>query len=935
MTSEILVTKLFIPKTRPELVSRPRLIEQLDRGLYRKLTLISAPAGFGKTTLVVDWLEGSRRGSQQAGSTNGRVAWLSIDERDNDLARFLTYLITTLVQAGAINPAFGERTLAKLQSSHSPSIESILVPLINEIAASPGSTRFVLDDYHLIDIQPIHDAIGFLLDNLPPQLHLVIATREDPLLPLSLLRARGQLTELRAIDLRFTSNEVTEFLNQVMRLNLSPENITALEKRTEGWIAGLHLAAISIHGHADATDFIKSFTGSHRLVLDYLIEEVLNQQPKEIQNFLLQTAILEQLTGPLCDAVRFGADDIPAEQEDGQTILEKLDRLSLFIVPLDAERRWYRYHHLFADLLRKRLHQTQREIIPTLHNRASDWYAQNDRLANAIRHSLASENFIRAADLIELAWPSMNRSYQSVTWLGWAKALPDVLVSSRPILSTACGWASLDIGDLVAADLCFRHAEEWLDMLGNPKEGLEIQTDKIAEANAEQLRSLSISIANGRAYLAQALGDTAGTLKHTQRAANLLRKDEYFERGLSDVLTGFAYWASGDLDAAHKAVADSIRNMKLAGKIAFMISFTSYLADIMIAQGRISDTTSIYLQLLDYATDRGEIEVQETAVLHLGLSELYLEQGDMEAARWHLQRGREMGDQPTIPPWYRHWIFAQVRIMGIQGNLDGVLELLNGAERLYYRHPIPDVRPLKALIARVCIAQGKLAEARIWANEQNLSVDDDLSYLHEFEHLTLARLLIAQYKRDHLDGTIHDAMRLLERLLKAAEEGKRERSVIEILVLQALAFDALGDFTAALQPLRRALILAEPEGYCQLFLDEGPPLAHLLYQLLPQGDTSACVQRLLAAFPVVETEQAAPPKTQVPGLELIEPLSERELEVLGLISEGLTNLEIASQLYLSLNTVKAHTRNIYGKLGVSSRTQAGARARALGIITST
>lgn len=934
MTSEILVTKLFIPKARPELVSRSRLIEQLDRGLYRKLTLISAPAGFGKTTLVVDWLQSSRHGSPQAESGNGRVAWLSIDEGDNDLARFLTYFIASLIQAGAINATFGERALARLQPSQAPPIESILVPIINEIAASPGRTLFVLDDYHLIDIQPIHNAIGFLLDNLPPQLHLVIATREDPLLPLSRLRARGQLTELRATDLRFNASEVTEFLNQVMCLNLSAANITALEKRTEGWIAGLQLAAISIHGHADAAEFIKSFTGSHRLILDYLIEEVLNQQPKEIQNFLLQTAILDRLTGPLCDAVRFGADDIPAGQEDGQAILEKLDRLSLFIGPLDTEGRWYRYHHLFTDLLRKRLYQTQRDIIPALHNQASEWYEQNDRLADAIRHALAAENHIRAADLIELAWPSMNRSYQSVTWLGWAKALPDELVHSRPMLSTACGWASLDIGDLQAADHCFQHAEEWLDTVRNPKEGFDLQADKMTAPFAEKLRSLSISIANGRAYLAQALGDITATLKYTQRATSFLRKDEYFERGLSDVLAGFAYWASGDLEAAHRAVADSILNMKQADKITFMISFTSYLTDIMVAQGRLNDTIDTYWQLLEFATHRGEIDVQETAVLHLGLSEQYLERGDMEAARRHLQRSQELGEQPAIPPWYRHWIYAQARMMEVQGDLDGVLELLKGSEQRYYRHPIPDVRPLAALLARVWIVMGKLTEAGHWADERGLSLDDDLSFLHEFEHLTLARLLIAKYRREHVDSCIYDAMRLLERLLKAAEEGKRERSVIEILVLQALAFDALGDATAALQPLRRALNLAEPEGYCQLFVDEGPPLAHLLYQLLPQGDTSAYVQRLLAAFPVVETEQAAPPKTQVPGLELIEPLSERELEVLHLISEGLTNLEIASQLYLSLNTVKAHTRNIYGKLGVSSRTQAGARARALRIITS-
>jgi LuxR family maltose regulon positive regulatory protein len=928
MTYTILVTKLYIPSTRPELVPRPRLIEQLNGALHRKLTLISAPAGFGKTTLVTEWLTALQGDTQQADSFKNKVAWLSLDEGDNDPTRFLTYFIAALNHMDGQN-SLGAGLLTMLQSPTPPSPESVLLPLINEIAgltAKAISERilFVLDDYHLVDAQPIQKAISILIENMPPQMHLVITTREDPLLPLSRLRVRGQLTELRAADLRFTLAEAAEFLNQVMGLDLSAEDIAALEKRTEGWIAGLQLAAISLQGKEDTTRLIKLFSGSHRLVLDYLIEEVFKQQPKEIQAFLLQTAVLNRLTGSLCDAL--------TGQENGQATLEALEKANMFIVSLDNERGWYRYHHLFADLLRQRLHQQYQEKIPKLHLRASEWCEQKGLWSDAVRHAFAAEDLERAASLVELAWRPMNMSYQSITWLGWAKALPDELVRSMPNLSTAYGWALLDTGELEAAELRFRDAERWLDTMVKVNEQLEDPPDQKIVLSEEEFRSLSTSIASGRAYLSQALGDVTSAVEYVQQANDLLREDDYFERGLSDILSGFAYWAKGDLEAAHMAVANAISNMQMAGKLAFVISFTSYLADIMTAQGRLHETERTYLRLLGISTERGKPERQETAVLHLGLSELYLEQGDMGAAKQHLQRSEELGEQPAFPPWYRHRIYAKARIMQAQGNLDSVIRLLNGAECLYYRHPIPDVRPLTALITRVWIEQGKLTEALRWVRERDLSVDDDLRYLREFEHITLARLLIAQYKSDLEDGYIHDAMGLLERLLKSAEEGRRMGSVIEILVLQALAYEAQSNIHSALLFLKRALTLAEPEGYVRIFVGEGPPMARLLYEMLSHEISQDYVQRLLAIFPDIEPERIAVSQTQSPKSEWVEPLSERELDVLQLISQGLTNQETAIQLYLSLNTVKVHTRNIYSKLGVNNRTQAVARARTLGII---
>ena len=414
MPTSILATKLYIPPPRSKAVPRPRLVARLNEGLHRKLTLISAPAGFGKTTLVSEWVAGCER----------PVAWLSLDEGDNDLARFLAYLVAALQ---TITADMGKGLLAGLQSPQPPPIELILTTLLNEITTIPDHFVLVLDDYHVIDAQPVDHALTFLLEHLPPQMHLVIATREDPQLPLARLRARGQLTELRAADLRFTPSEAAEFLNQVMGLNLSADDIAALETRTEGWIAGLQMAALSMQGRSDTASFIQAFTGSHRFVLDYLVEEVLQRQPERVRSFLLQTAILDRLSGPLCDAV--------TGREDGRGMLDALERGNLFVVPLDDRRQWYRYHHLFADVLQARLMEEQPDQVSGLHRRASAWYEQNGLPSDAIRHALAAEDFERAADLIELAGPMVEESSLTATWLGWVRALPDELVRIRPVLS--------------------------------------------------------------------------------------------------------------------------------------------------------------------------------------------------------------------------------------------------------------------------------------------------------------------------------------------------------------------------------------------------------------------------------------------------------------------------------------------------------------------
>ena len=967
----LLQTKLYIPPIRRELVSRPRLIERLNAGLDRKLTVISAPAGFGKTTLVTQWLN----------STDCFSTWLSLDERDNDPTRFLVYLIAALQTIGPQQDSateqepvgvIGQGALDALQSPQPPPAETILTSLINEIATIPDTPEakrsrilLVLDDYHLIEAQPIHDGLTFLLEHLPPQMHLVIATRDDPHLPLARLRARGLLTEVRAADMRFSSSEAAEFLKRVMGLDLSAKDIAALEARTEGWIAGLQLAglalqgSLSTRGQEDVSGFIGAFAGDHRYIVDYLVEEVLQRQPEGVRSFLLQTSILDRLSGPLCDAVRFGRAkspsnpggdavrfgkaeppstaeedailaETPTPQKDGKGMLEALERGNLFVVPLDDKRQWYRYHHLFADVLRAHLMEEQPHQVPTLHGRASEWYEHNDSPSDAIRHALAAEDFERAADLAELVSPAWSEGYQPAGWLGWVRELPEDLVRNRPVLGVAYAQALLNAGELEAAETRLLDAERWLEPttdVGEPAQMVVV--DK------EQFRSLPASLASTRAYHALAIGDVPGTVKYAQRALDLLPEGDHPWRGTLTSLLGLTYWASGDLVAAHRIFSAGLNSMQRAGNIADAISGAFVLADIKMALGELREAARAYEHAVKLESQLSKPVPVETVDLYTGMSTLHREQGDLEAAAQDLATSKKLGEQLEASYWQSRWCIAQARLRETLGDLDGALDLLDEAERLYFRTPLPDVRPIAALRARVWVKQGRLAEAQSWAGERGLSIDDDLSYLREFEHITLARVLIARHKNDPVEGSIHEAMVLLERLAQVAEEGGRMGSVIEILVLQALAHDAQGDIPRALEPLERALTLAEPEGYVWIFVDEGPPMARLLYEALSGGIATDYVRRLLAAVPVSEPEQAHPPTPQPPGTEWVEPLSKRELEVLQLLAEGLTNQEIANKLFLSLNTVKVHTRNIYGKLGAHHRAEAVARARALGILPST
>ncbi len=935
METPLLRTKLYIPPPRPELVVRIRLIKQLNNGLHRKLTLISAPAGFGKSTLVSSWfydlrfkIDENQAISQekivnQKSSIVNNVAWLSLDENDNNLTRFLTYFVAALQTLAS---DFGEGVQAMLQVPQPPASEAILTALLNEIMMISEPFILVLDDYHLIDTQSIDEAVTFLLDHLPQHMHLVIATREDPPFPLARYRVRGEMTEIRAVDLRFTVSEAAKFLNQSMGLTLSEADVTALEARTEGWIAGLQMAALALQrspaiaAHTDSTNFVQDFTGSHRFVLDYLLEEVLQSQPETIRDFLLQTAILDRLSDSLCVAV--------VGQTKAKEMLDTLERGNLFIIPLDDKRKWYRYHHLFADVLQARLLEEQPDQVPILHLRASEWYEQNDLMDAAIRHALVAENFERAAGLIEMLGDAEDAIFQPPGWLSWVQALPEEIIQTRPVLSALYGWELLGHGELEAAEARLRDAERWLD----PAQAEQLKTAgvEMVFVNEREFRLLPASLAAARTYQAQALGDIPATIKYGQRAIKLYPEEEHVRRGAPAALLGITYWASGDLDSAYQTLTEIMNGFRKAGNIIFALSGTYGLADIKLSQGQLREAVKVYEESLALAMAQPESLLQGKTDLYLGLGMLAHERGDVAATQEYMQKNEELGEQAALPDWACRSHQALAKIKQSAREFDEALDLLDEAERLYYRGPIPIVRPIEAQKVRIWLKQDRLSEALAWVRDQDLTIEDDLTFLREFEHITFARVLIAHYQADQTIGLLQQALSFLDRLLAVAEEGGRMASVIEILTLQALARASQGDIPTALAPFEQALKLAEPEGYVRIFTDEGAPMARLLAEATKRGIMSDYATRLLAVFGT----QAQPDETitSPPTQPLIEPLSERELEVLQLIAQGLSNQEISEHLFLALSTVKGHNRRIFDKLQVQRRTEAVARARELGLV---
>jgi LuxR family maltose regulon positive regulatory protein len=677
-----------------------------------------------------------------------------------------------------------------------------------------------------------------------------------------------------------------------------------------------------MQGRDDVAGFIAGFAGDDRYIVDYLVEEVLQRQPDDVRCFLLQTSILARLNGTLADAV--------TGQDGGKAMLEALDRGNLFVVPLDDRRHWYRYHHLFADVLRARLADEQPDLVGELHRRASGWYGVNGESSEAIRHALAGGDAERAADLVELAMPAMRQNRHETTLLHWLEELPDEVMRERPVLSTTYAGALLMHGRLDGVEERLRDAESWLVAAAEageaPSAAVTVGVDDTV------FRGVRSEIALYRAAQARVTGDVAGTMTHAWRVLDLVREDDHLLRGSAAGLLGLAHWGSGDLEAAHRWWSDSRANLEKAGHHSDLLGVAIALADIRIAQGRLRDALATYEQGLMSATTQGSPAVQRSPVLrgaadmHVGMGELLRERNDLEAARQHLARSAELGEHAGLPQNRHRWRVAMARVREAEGDLGGAVDLLDEAERLYVSDMFPDVRPIAAVRARVWLAQRRVGDALDWASERGLAVEGDLPYLREFEHITLARTLLAQYAASGDEGVLSDATRLLERLLYAAQEGQRTGSAIELMVLRALARQARGDVPGALDSLERALTLAEPEGYVRVFVDEGPPMASLLKACAKQGSAPAYVRRLLTALTTAHDD--APVQQR-----LIEPLSARELELLRLLGTELDGPGIARELVVSLNTVRTHTKNIYAKLGVNNRRAAVRRGTELELLS--
>jgi ATP/maltotriose-dependent transcriptional regulator MalT len=918
-TSErlLLVTKFALPPVRSDLVPRPRLTNQLQLGIQRPLTLIAAPAGFGKTTLLSTWLQ----------SSPVSTAWVSLESGDDDLARFWSYAFTALER---FRPGSGEPALALLRGSHSeplPPIETVLTIWINGLTALQNEVVLVFDDYHLITAQPIHHSVAYLVDHLPHHLHLVMATRADPPLPLARLRTRGHLTEIRAAELRFTSLETTAFLTHTLGLHLSGEDIAALEARTEGWIAGLQLAGLSMQGRENISAFLKAFTGSQRYIIDYLAEEVLARQPEPVQTFLLQTAILERLQGSLCEAVigEHGG------EASGQAMLEQVEQANLFLTPLDEERLWYRYHQLFAEALRHRLQRKDPMLVPELHRRASAWYEQQGLTHDAVYHALAATDFAQAARLIEQAFNALVRRGEIATLQRWAAALPHELVRSNIELAILQGWLLFVSGKLDEALLHLQDIERTFGISPVSDESREQQT---MPGGAESWDAIRGRIAAIRAAIALTQGDLPRTITLSRLALEYLPKESMARSYVAGYL-GKAHYFGGDIKAASIALEEACRVSWEVKHIYGLFLVIHDLAHLQILQGHLYQADRTCRQALQQAKDQGGNQPAR-GLAFVVRGHLEREWNHLDAATSLLQEGITLCEQTTNTRVIVQAYIELAFIKQARGDTDGASAMMQQAvqraerQRLSLSRGTQDVEAYQAWLS---LMHGDEAAVLRWLQRCGLSLDQELHHEREREYLTLVRVLITRRRLD-------EAKQWLANLLQLAEAQGRMGSVIELLMLQAEALHASGEMNQAIERLSRALSLAEPEGYIRLFVDEGVPMAHVLVQMRrrpPAGQPGSphYRERLLAELARAHDEDVTHEASAVPGPgmdPLGEPLSERELEVLRLIVAGCSNREIADRLVIAVSTVKWYVNTIYSKLQVESRTKAIARAREHNIV---
>jgi LuxR family transcriptional regulator, maltose regulon positive regulatory protein len=891
--SLLLPTKLYIPRPRPDLVARPRLTDWLNQAIKSKLILISAPAGFGKTTVLAEWLAAINYHLSAAHSHSraSSVAWFSLDENDNDPNRFLTYLVAALQ---TIQSGIGERVLDMLHAPQAPDLDIILAELVNAVSALPGDFALVLDDYHLISDQVVHQAVTFLLDYLPPHLHLIITCRADPPLPLARLRARGQLAELRASDLRFTPAEIATLVNRSVGLNLAAEDIATLEERTEGWAAGLQLAALSLQGHADASGFIRAFSGSHRFVLGYLAEEVLRQQPETVQSFLLQTAILEQLSGPLCDAV--------TGRHDSQLMLERLEQANLFLVPLDEGRRWFRYHHLFAEFLRAR----QTGSVTELYRQASAWYEQQGQLPEAIEYALAAPDYPLASRLIEQTAETILMQGELLTMVRWLERLPEECFHARPKLYVYMAWGLISSGQGSQIEHWLNQAEHFL--------GSNTNTTSEITALRAILAAFHIDIPRLQQLSGQALQSLSG--------------ENLFTRSLVIWSSAFPYILTGDLDSATRVFYEVEKIARQSGNVLVLLNSRCQIAEMKITQGQLLEANSIYRETIHLSQQyNSQRPFPAAGMAYLGLGELLREWNEYEEAERLLYEGIELCLKWGGVAAFDGYI-SLFRIKLSQGALDEAFTFYQKFED-FPESFASDLltNMIIAFHAQLWLHQHNLEAAEAWLQSLDYtSIPLAFPFLWT-ERITAVRVLVAL-------GRLSDAQDLLIQLAERTASSGWYGHWIEARILQALLAQTLGNSSQAQTYLAEVLAKAEPQGYIRLFANEGLPMAQLLknFQLSALSHSSEKLhkyaQKLLAA---IEAATLAPPSLALPPTTP-SLLSERELKVLRLMARGLSNPAIAHELIVEVSTIKTHLLHIYSKLKVHNRREAVERAKELNLL---
>jgi LuxR family maltose regulon positive regulatory protein len=939
MTGQILSTKLSLPPLRTRLVNRGRLFQRLDQGVNCGFVLVSAPAGYGKSTLLSSWLRQARV----------PAAWFSLDDGDNDPLRFLNHLAAVLAE---IEPSVGEALANSLRAAPLPAVEILLTPLVNQLSQVETPFWLVLDDYHIIQSRIVHEAVGFLLEHRPTLFCLIIATRADPPFPLSRMRARSQIAEFRLADLRFSDQETEEFLTQVIGLDLSDDDLALLQASTEGWIAGLQMAGLSLQGRKDASVFIRSFSGEHRYILDFLFEEVFQRQTEEIQSFLLQTAILERLCAPLCDQV--------ARRENSQEVLETLGRSNLFLIALDEERHWFRYHHLFRDLLKYRLNRTNPEEMVSLHQRASAWFAGAHDLQNAIAHALAALDFERAAGYIEQILQSLDRQNQQMILTSWISQLPQGIMEDRPWLCVYRAWGEYWTGQ--------RGMEEkWLQMA-------EKAIDGKGKASDAERRRIQGHIAAVRAHIAIVAEDIPRILDMAENALDLL-PDHDAMRCETAIALGAAYWALGNASQSEQAFRMAKTAPLEAGYPTMVVGPTTYAGIQQVKQGRLRDALVTFQDGLRLATLPDGKETPIAGFPNIRLGDVWREWNDLALAAQYLVRGVRQCVQFGQPDVLSDAYVCLARYQLAAGDLEGVQDTLLKADWLSQRAKVdPFVFCwLDDCRVRAWLAEGDTDAASGWAKSSGLSIDGAFSYLHDLAHQNLARVLVAQGLLDRSKTAQEEASRLLVRLRIAARQAGWVHDEIRILVLQAVNECAFGQEIIALKYLAQAVSLAEAGGYIRVFVDEGRVLRGLLASLamtlrneepavldllgknlqgaalLPEESLArfkAYLSRLQTAFRDstrrADPEWTNPSRSGKPGDDptgrtrpmrsMVEPLSRREMEVLTLLAEGHSDKNIAAALVIARETVHKHLKNIYEKLDVHSRTEAVARAREFGLL---